>query len=73
MRGSTNPILCSFEDPGPHGSGRYSENMLPEVEKKDFRKGAQVFFHTFPENLYFIYIYMQNEGITPSYYNYCKI
>ncbi|KAL8505314.1 hypothetical protein ACS0TY_016524 [Phlomoides rotata] len=32
-----------FEDPGPHGSGRYSENMLPEVEKKDFRKGAQWF------------------------------
>ncbi|KAL6519277.1 hypothetical protein OROGR_018597 [Orobanche gracilis] len=32
-----------FEDPGPHGSGRYSESMLPEVEKKDFRKGAQWF------------------------------
>ncbi|CAA2971128.1 uncharacterized protein LOC111412154 [Olea europaea subsp. europaea] len=32
-----------FEDPGPHGSGRYSEHMLPEVEKKDFRKGAQWF------------------------------
>lgn len=35
-------ILSSFEDPGPHGSGRYSEHMLPEVEKNDFRKGAQV-------------------------------
>ncbi|KAL5974161.1 hypothetical protein ACLOJK_030824 [Asimina triloba] len=32
-----------FEDPGPHGTGRYSEHMLPEVEKKDFRKGAQWF------------------------------
>ncbi|KAG5594320.1 hypothetical protein H5410_035552 [Solanum commersonii] len=32
-----------FEDPGPHGSGRYSEHMLPEVEKKHFRKGAQWF------------------------------
>ncbi|KAG8373954.1 hypothetical protein BUALT_Bualt11G0079500 [Buddleja alternifolia] len=32
-----------FEDPGPHGSGRYIEHMLPEVEKKDFRKGAQWF------------------------------
>lgn len=41
--------MCSFEDPGPHGSGRYSENMLPEVEKKDFRKGAQV-------NLYFEHV-----------------
>ncbi|KAH6801583.1 Core-2/I-branching beta-1 [Perilla frutescens var. frutescens] len=32
-----------FEDPGPHGSGRYIKYMLPEVEKKDFRKGAQWF------------------------------
>jgi Core-2/I-Branching enzyme len=34
--------MSSFEDPGPHGNGRYSEHMLPEVEKKDWRKGAQV-------------------------------
>ncbi|KAK7303924.1 hypothetical protein RJT34_14843 [Clitoria ternatea] len=32
-----------FKDPGPHGNGRYSEHMLPEVEIKDFRKGAQWF------------------------------
>ncbi|KAL6560136.1 hypothetical protein OROHE_006374 [Orobanche hederae] len=32
-----------FEDPGPHGSGRYIEHMLPEVEMKDFRKGSQWF------------------------------
>ncbi|KAL4651991.1 hypothetical protein ACB092_01G200700 [Castanea dentata] len=32
-----------FQDPGPHGNGRYSEHMLPEIEKKDFRKGAQWF------------------------------
>ncbi|KAM7268318.1 hypothetical protein ACFE04_010484 [Oxalis oulophora] len=32
-----------FEDPGPHGNGRYSGHMLPEVAKKDFRKGAQWF------------------------------
>lgn len=32
----------SFEDPGPHGSGRYYEHMLPEIEKKEFRKGSQV-------------------------------
>ncbi|KAJ8763815.1 hypothetical protein K2173_003597 [Erythroxylum novogranatense] len=32
-----------FEDPGPHGSGRYSEHMLPEVQKDDFRKGSQWF------------------------------
>ncbi|KAL9377265.1 hypothetical protein Peur_031385 [Populus x canadensis] len=32
-----------FYDPGPHGNGRYSEHMLPEVEMKDFSKGAQWF------------------------------
>nr|GEV17523.1 glycosyl transferase, family 14 [Tanacetum cinerariifolium] len=36
-------FIDSFEDPGPHGSGRYSEHMLPEVGKKFFRKGAQVY------------------------------
>ncbi|KAF8392916.1 hypothetical protein HHK36_021156 [Tetracentron sinense] len=29
-------LFFSFKDPGLHGSGRYSEHMLPEVEKKDF-------------------------------------
>ncbi|RDY11634.1 hypothetical protein CR513_03669, partial [Mucuna pruriens] len=33
----------SFKDPGPHGNGRYSQRMLPEVAMKDFRKGAQWF------------------------------
>ncbi|ESW10780.1 hypothetical protein PHAVU_009G237400 [Phaseolus vulgaris] len=32
-----------FKDPGPHGNGRYSQRMLPEVEIKNFRKGAQWF------------------------------
>ncbi|CAN1229321.1 Glycosyltransferase BC10 [Linum grandiflorum] len=36
-------FLDCFYDPGPHGNGRYSEHMLPEVELKDFRKGAQWF------------------------------
>uniref|UniRef100_A0A1J3GGX5 Glycosyltransferase BC10 n=1 Tax=Noccaea caerulescens TaxID=107243 RepID=A0A1J3GGX5_NOCCA len=36
-------FIDCFEDPGPHGSGRYSQHMLPEVEKKDFRKGSQWF------------------------------
>ncbi|XP_073275947.1 glycosyltransferase BC10-like isoform X2 [Primulina huaijiensis] len=42
MYTNTSFVDC-FEDPGPHGSGRYSEHMLPEVEKKYFRKGAQWF------------------------------
>ncbi|EPS74358.1 hypothetical protein M569_00400, partial [Genlisea aurea] len=36
-------FVGSFEDPGVHGSGRYNEHMLPEVEKKNFRKGSQWF------------------------------
>ncbi|XP_024966386.1 uncharacterized protein LOC112506509 [Cynara cardunculus var. scolymus] len=36
-------FLDCFDDPGPHGGGRYSEHMLPEVEYKDFRKGSQWF------------------------------
>ncbi|XP_012076317.1 glycosyltransferase BC10 [Jatropha curcas] len=35
--------IDSFEDLGPHGSGRYSERMMPEVDKRDFRKGSQWF------------------------------
>ncbi|KAH1203226.1 hypothetical protein GmHk_17G049520 [Glycine max] len=34
-------FIDSYVDPGPHGNGRYIEHMLPEVEKKDFRKGSQ--------------------------------
>ncbi|CAL9162804.1 unnamed protein product [Musa hybrid cultivar] len=36
-------FIDGFKDPGPHGAGRYSERMLPEIEKEDFRKGAQWF------------------------------
>lgn len=35
--------IDSFVDPGPHGNDRYSPHMMPEIEKKDFRKGAQWF------------------------------
>ncbi|XP_061364341.1 glycosyltransferase BC10-like [Gastrolobium bilobum] len=36
-------FIDCYVDQGPHGNGRYSEHMLPEVEKKDFRKGSQWF------------------------------
>jgi hypothetical protein len=35
-------LSLSFDDPGPHGVGRYNEHMLPEIVKRDWRKGAQV-------------------------------
>ncbi|PKA52906.1 hypothetical protein AXF42_Ash001887 [Apostasia shenzhenica] len=36
-------FIDCFEDPGPHGTGRYSEHMMPEVEENSFRKGSQWF------------------------------
>uniref|UniRef100_A0A1D1ZCB7 Uncharacterized protein n=1 Tax=Anthurium amnicola TaxID=1678845 RepID=A0A1D1ZCB7_9ARAE len=36
-------FIDCFQDPGPHGTGRYSEHMLPEIERKDWRKGSQWF------------------------------
>ncbi|CAG7887664.1 glycosyltransferase BC10 [Brassica rapa] len=36
-------FIESFVDPGPHGTGRHMEHMLPEIAKEDFRKGAQWF------------------------------
>ncbi|MQL95588.1 hypothetical protein Taro_028263 [Colocasia esculenta] len=36
-------FIDCFEDPGPHGAGRYSEHMMPEIEKEDWRKGSQWF------------------------------
>ncbi|MQL73309.1 hypothetical protein Taro_005651 [Colocasia esculenta] len=40
---TNNSFIDCFEDPGPHGTGRYSEHMSPEVDKGDWRKGAQWF------------------------------
>ncbi|MBA0603960.1 hypothetical protein Godav_016657 [Gossypium davidsonii] len=35
-------FIDCFVDLGPHGTGRYSERMMPEVEKNAFRKGSQL-------------------------------
>uniref|UniRef100_A0A1D1Z146 Uncharacterized protein n=1 Tax=Anthurium amnicola TaxID=1678845 RepID=A0A1D1Z146_9ARAE len=32
-----------FDDPGPHGRGRYHVNMIPEVNLSQWRKGSQWF------------------------------
>ncbi|KDO61861.1 hypothetical protein CISIN_1g0478052mg, partial [Citrus sinensis] len=49
-----------FYDPGFAGNGRYSIGMLPEIEKKNFRKGSQWFAMkrqhaviTLADNLYY--------------------
>ncbi|KAJ6808295.1 uncharacterized protein M6B38_282860 [Iris pallida] len=36
-------FIDCFNDPGPHGTGRYSKHMLPEVAEENFRKGSQWF------------------------------
>jgi hypothetical protein len=36
-------FIDSFEDLGPHGTGRHMDHMLPEIPRQDFRKGAQWF------------------------------
>uniref|UniRef100_A0A0E0CGH1 Uncharacterized protein n=1 Tax=Oryza meridionalis TaxID=40149 RepID=A0A0E0CGH1_9ORYZ len=41
LMGTNVSFIDCFLDPGPHGSGRYSVEMLPEIEQRDFRKGAQ--------------------------------
>ncbi|KAF0906147.1 hypothetical protein E2562_009137 [Oryza meyeriana var. granulata] len=43
LMGTNVSFIDCFLDPGPHGSGRYSVEMLPEIEQRDFRKGAQWF------------------------------
>ncbi|KAK8508195.1 hypothetical protein V6N12_025294 [Hibiscus sabdariffa] len=35
-------FIDCFVDHGPHGTGRYSERMRPEVEKNAFQKGSQM-------------------------------
>jgi len=43
LMGTNVSFIDCFLDPGPHGTGRYSMEMLPEIEQRDFRKGAQWF------------------------------
>ncbi|XP_072969668.1 glycosyltransferase BC10-like [Typha angustifolia] len=43
LMGTNISFIDCFQDPGPHGNGRYSRQMLPEIAEVDFRKGAQWF------------------------------
>lgn len=52
-------LLPSFLDLGPHGTGRYSEHMLPEVEREDFRKGSQVWIDS---DLAYVIIGLRNDS-----------
>jgi len=43
LMGTNISFIDCFKDPGPHGTGRYSIEMFPEIDERDFRKGAQWF------------------------------
>ncbi|MCI29397.1 core-2/I-branching beta-16-N-acetylglucosaminyltransferase family protein, partial [Trifolium medium] len=36
-------FMGAFDEPGPYGRGRYDENMAPEINMSDWRKGSQWF------------------------------
>uniref|UniRef100_K3Z6T0 Uncharacterized protein n=1 Tax=Setaria italica TaxID=4555 RepID=K3Z6T0_SETIT len=36
-------FVGAFDDPGPHGRGRYRAGLAPEVRREQWRKGAQWF------------------------------
>ncbi|KAG0603430.1 hypothetical protein M758_10G093800 [Ceratodon purpureus] len=42
LSGNMSYVDC-FDDPGPHGQGRYMDQMMPEIRRSDWRKGAQWF------------------------------
>ncbi|XP_050363989.1 glycosyltransferase BC10 [Argentina anserina] len=43
MRKSKYSYIGAFDDPGPFGRGRYNDNMAPEVNITQWRKGSQWF------------------------------
>jgi hypothetical protein len=40
---SRHSFVGAFDDPGPHGRGRYRAGLAPEVRRHQWRKGAQWF------------------------------
>ncbi|CAK9854951.1 unnamed protein product, partial [Sphagnum jensenii] len=43
LLGARMSFVDCFDDPGPHGLGRYMDSMMPEIRKSVWRKGAQWF------------------------------
>jgi hypothetical protein len=40
LLGARMSFVDCFDDPGPHGLGRYSDRMMPEVSRRAWRKGV---------------------------------
>ncbi|KAM7268594.1 hypothetical protein ACFE04_010760 [Oxalis oulophora] len=62
----------SFEDPGPHGTGRYSEYMMPEIEKQDFRKASQFVYQWFAMKRQHAIIVMADNLYYKKFKHYCQ-
>ncbi|KXG20539.1 hypothetical protein SORBI_3010G218300 [Sorghum bicolor] len=77
LMGTNVSFVDCFKDPGPHGSGRYAPEMYPEIDERDFRKGAQWFAVTrrhalmiLADNLYYkkfklyckVYLFILDKG-----------
>jgi len=43
LLGSNVSFVDCFDDPGPHGRGRYTSPFLPEIRVEEWRKGSQWF------------------------------
>ncbi|XP_051136948.1 glycosyltransferase BC10-like [Andrographis paniculata] len=61
-------FMNAFDDPGPYGRGRYNENMYPEVNISDWRKGSQWFEINRKLAVYII----QDTKFYPLFSEFCK-
>ncbi|XP_009601239.1 glycosyltransferase BC10-like [Nicotiana tabacum] len=65
---SKHSFIGAFDDPGPYGRGRYDENMLPEVNITDWRKGSQWFEINRKLALYIV----EDTKFYPKFAEFCK-
>ncbi|XP_070016093.1 glycosyltransferase BC10-like isoform X2 [Nicotiana sylvestris] len=61
-------FVSAFDDPGPHGRGRYNNNMEPEVNITQWRKGSQWFEVNRKLALYIV----EDTKFYPKFAEFCK-
>ncbi|KAK6140768.1 hypothetical protein DH2020_025487 [Rehmannia glutinosa] len=66
--GSKYSFMGAFDDPGPYGRGRYNDNMLPEVNITEWRKGSQWFEINRKLALYIV----EDTKFYPKFSKFCK-
>ncbi|KAJ8555522.1 hypothetical protein K7X08_013018 [Anisodus acutangulus] len=65
---SKHSFVGAFDDPGPYGRGRYDENMLPEVNISQWRKGSQWFEMSRKLALYIV----EDTKFYPKFAEFCR-